>query len=319
MELVPRQRKAPWIGAGKSGSWTSVMDALKDCGLDFPVTAYKPSIEISKPVPNSNIAYIDRKDVPNTWANVRTDTNEIVGVVSDRYNIVQNKIAFSLMQPVLDAGGEITAGGMTEQGLCFMVAQCGKFMTEADELRMNIMITNSFNGKYPLSIIMSPTRIICQNMYRGLTKNKDNVLRIMHGISAAERVKDAKSMMNEVNHGILAVQERIRISSMKTMSSNVELKHYLKIAFPMPKVSKEMEQVIRERIEEQRERFLDVYYNASDNMAFHGKCLGFLNAYYDFISHDVPNRKYNDWEGRRLGKIVDGSAVRFNLINALTH
>jgi len=317
MELIPRQRKAPWIGAGKSGSWSSVMDALKDCGLDFQVTALKPSVEISKPVPNSNVAYIEKKDVPNTWANVRTDTNDIVGVVSDKYSIVQNKIAFSLMQPVLDAGGEITAGGMTEQGLCFMVAQCGKFMTEADEMRVNIMITNSFNGRYPLSVILSPTRIICQNMYRGLTKNRDNVLRIMHGISAADRIEDAKSVMNVVHNGILATQDRVRLANAKAMNK-VELKHYLKIAFPMPKVSEELMQVTRERIEEQRERFLDVYYDAPDNQAFHNKCLGFLNAYYDYISHDVPNRKYSDWEGRRLGKIVDGSAVRFNLIDALT-
>lgn len=318
MELIPRQRKAPWIGAGKSGSWDSVTDALRECGLNFHVKSLKPSIEIDERLPITEVSYIEKKDVPNTWANVRTDSNEIIGVVSDKYNIVQNKIAFSLMQPVLDAGGEITAGGMTEQGLCFMVAQCEKFMTEAGELQMNVMVTNSFNGKYPLSVILSPTRIICQNMYRGLTKNKDNVLRIMHSITALDRVEEAKSVMSVMNDEILRTLERIKIANGKAMG-NVDLKHYLKMAFPMPKVSEEIAQITREKIEEQRERFLDIYYDASDNVAFHGRCLGFLNAYYDYMSHDIPNRRYSDWEGRRLGKIVDGSSVRFNLINALTH
>ena len=315
-----RTREAPWLGIGVSGEWDDYREALRAAELDFEVEQKQLYWNMDSYALGSGMGMpITISEPAPMFANVRKTDGRLLGCVTPQYHVVQNVDAFKILEPLTAAGGIITHAGMTEQGLVFMVMRMGSNLVLGDFYEFDVMCCNSFNTRFPLSLVMTPMRIICQNMYRGLTKNKDNVLRIMHGISAAERVKDAKSMMNEVNHGILAVQERIRISSMKAMGSNVELKHYLKIAFPMPEVSKEMEQVTRERIEEQRERFLDVYYNASDNVAFHGKCLGFLNAYYDFISHDVPNRKYNDWEGRRLGKIVDGSAVRFNLINALTH
>ena len=82
------ERFVPWHGMG-----TPVMvapnseEALKVAGLDWDVI--------------QTDVYTDSGiQIPNYKANVRSTDNKILGVVSDRYQIVQNKEAFDFPKPI---------------------------------------------------------------------------------------------------------------------------------------------------------------------------------------------------------------------------
>ena len=63
---------------------------------------------------------------------------------------------------------------------------------------------------------------------------------------------------------------------------------------------------------------MDVYYDAADNCKFHNKAIGFLNAYYDYISHRNPTKNMSgSWEDRRLSGIVSGNDVKAKVIKAV--
>ena len=153
-QIVPTVAKpvAPWIGVGESGEWNSVMDAMDACGLNFHVT--DKDLQFSwddEQDDGSALTYYNT--VPGYKATVRTDTHDPLGVVSNTYHIVQNEDIFSMLEPFVKMGGTITHGGMTAQGLCFMIVTMENANVAGDDYTINVMATNSFNGAFPATLI----------------------------------------------------------------------------------------------------------------------------------------------------------------------
>ena len=312
-----RKREAPWIGIGTSGSWTDYREALYDGKLDFTVEGRPAKVEIVDPMGTGfGTSIVTYEDVPGVQVNVRRRDQKILGCVSSQYGIVQNDQAFSLLEPFTQAGGVITNVGMTEQGLAFMVLRMRRETMFGDEWNFDVMCTNSFNARFPCALIMVPTRIICQNMYRGLMgNNHDALLHIRHGSLAQRRLQAASkataSMLSYIDAFNLTLQKS-RVNPMQRDEVECDL---LPILFPYPKPGGDRERMSRERIDAMREEFMDVYYDAPDNRKFHGTGLGFLNAYYDYLSHRDPGKCMpGSWEDRRLSGLVSGNDVKQRVV-----
>lgn len=311
--LIQQQRVAPWIGIGVQGSWHDYREALHDGQLDFDVEAKDAKVEIVQHASWGGAAFYET--VPGVQVNVMEGSNKILGCVSKRYGIIQNRDAFSLLEPFTAAGGEITNVGMTEQGLCFMVLRMRQSVILGDDWDFDVMCCNSFNGAFPCSLIVVPTRIVCQNMYRKLMGNNDMLLNIRHGRFAPDRLLAANHATGQVlsfQSGFEATLGNMNMHHLPTGSIESNI---LPILFPYPKPGGQREQMSRERVDQLRQEFMDVYYDAQDNLKFHGKALGFINAYYDFLSHRNPGKNMpGNWSHRRLSGLVSGEAVKVKAI-----
>jgi len=85
-------RQTPWHGLGvKVTEALSSSEALTISGLDWEVTQKSIYTE------NGHL-------IPNYKSNVRSSDNSILGVVSDRYTIVQNSVAFDFTDELLGEG-----------------------------------------------------------------------------------------------------------------------------------------------------------------------------------------------------------------------
>lgn len=295
--LAVMERRAPWIGIGVSGEWASSEEALAASGLDFTVRQEQlfwnkqtePGIVMEEPAP--------------MYGNVRTDTNELVGCVTPQYKVLQNNDAFALIDPFLNGNGLITHAGMTQDGLVFMVAELMTKGIGGEEYMINLMATNSFNAKYPCQIIMTPVRIICQNMYRGLMK--DRVFLAKHTLTANERLV-AIANSDKLDQNVNAFANIIESSQAKKMTRK-QLETLIALLFPYSNNEGERKQVFKEKVDEQRDMFIAKYYNAEDNVDHHGTAFGFVNAYMDYVSHRDPVRNTSmAWADRRLQGLVSG-------------
>lgn len=304
MVYMNNKPKSPWIGVGESGNWNNVDEAMNICGLNFEVNSKHMSIDYEE----DGMTYYET--VPGYKATVRTDTHQPLGVVSNTYKVVQNNDVFHLLDPFVEAGGVVTAGGMTKQGLCFMVASLGTCNAGGDEYTVNVMATNSFNGRFPASLIWSPVRIVCQNMYRSLLNESDNVARFRHSLNAHGRIESLKSAY-EV---FLDFDDMFtsKIETLKSRKATHSIEEFVELMFPytVHDVDSSRYESSRERIDEKREYYINRYYNSSTN-SDHGTCFALVNAYYDYISHDVPVRKTEEeYRNSRLSKIVGGTMVK---------
>lgn len=304
--LNPRQ--APWCGIGVKGEWDDYRDALAASQLDFEVSQEQLFWE------RQLGAGISINESAPLYANVRNTDSKALGYVSNQYGVVQNRDAFRLLEPFTQAGGVITNAGMTEQGLCFMVLRMRNAEFLGDEYEFDVMCCNSFNTAFPLSLVMVPTRIICQNMYRKMMGNHDMLLSLRHGSNAEHRLKAASAAVGAIGtyvNGFGLTLERARHNRL----SGTQTMDLVKILFPYPKPGGPREATSRERIDTMRTEFITRYYEADDNKKFHGTGLGFLNAYYDYLSHRDPGKNMpGSWEDRRLSGLVSGNDIKMKLI-----
>ena len=293
-DLAVRERRAPWLGIGVSGEWQSSADALAAAEMDFDVRQEQLFWNLDL----DGIIY--QQDAP-MFGNVRCTDDKLLGCVTPQYHILQNHDAFALLDPFLE-NGVITHAGMTQDGLCFMVAEVNTTTIGGEEYQVNLMCTNSFNAKYPCQIIMTPVRIICQNMYRGLIK--DRIFLAKHTMTAGDRLKQIASS-DAVDRTLVAFTEIINNSQAKKLTLK-QVQNLVALMFPYPKPG-EREETFKLKADEQREKFMDVYYNAPDNQDHHGTAFGFVNAYMDYLSHRDPVRNTSvAWDDRRLQGIVSG-------------
>lgn len=311
--IVQAKPVAPWIGVGPTGSWNEVSDAMEACGLNFTVTSEDVQFSYDEPVDGSTLTYYNT--VPGFKVNVRSDTHEPLGCVSDTYQLIQNEEVFSMLDPFIKAGGVVTNGGMTREGLCFMIVHMDSKNIAGDDYEINVMATNSFNGRFPASIIWSPVRIICQNMYRQLMNNTDSVARFRHSLNIAGRLgamKSAYDMFLDLDNGFGQ-----QIELLKNRKAKHSIDEVVEMMFPYGNVDPDSPhyQNSIDRVDERRAYYVNRYYNSSTN-SDHGTCFALVNAFYDYMSHDVPVRSTEDeYKGKRLSKIVGGKMVNPKLMS----
>ena len=299
-----RLRLKPWIGVGRSGQWDDINHALHDSGLDYIV--------------EQTDAWDDKMQrVPNLLVNRRTDTSEIVGVTSDRYGVVQNRDAFTMLDPFLSAGGIITNAGQTEGGMAFMVMVISSyaFGYKGDEFSLYVCCMNSFNGRFPLALFVTPIRVICQNMFRQLMGSSDTVVSIKHGKFAPDRVLS----VTRANEFLIDYQgdflDRL-FDYEHERRSQQDVDNFVEAMFPFVPVTPANPRAKQsnERIAAMRKDFVEDYYHAPDNWSYEGTKLGIVNAYYDWITHAQPARMGGNWYDTNLDKLMTGQKVSAKLL-----
>lgn len=305
--IAVTNRTVPWLGVGVTGQWDNSADALAAAGLDFTVRQEDLYWLWDDA---SNIMHTEK--VP-MFANVRNGDDKLLGCVTPQYKIVQNSNAFSLIDPFVTGNdGAITNVGMTEDGLCFMVARIQTDRMIGNEpYEVNIMVTNSFNTKYPCQIIMTPIRIYCQNMYRKLVN--DRIFLAKH-TTAANRKLQAIANGNVIEKKVLAFARVIESYQGKHMTLS-QLDSMLTLLFPYPKEGGPREVTFRAKADEQRQLFKDRYFDAPDNRVHQDTAFGFVNAYFDWLSHRPNTREMQgSWIDRRLSGLVSGNDVNRQLL-----
>lgn len=317
--LAIAQKLAPWVGIGVSGSWDNSTDALDAADMNF--TVYPEKIFWDKPDgilldeihdTGYQSQYVSMPEMVDMFANVRGDTNQVLGCVTPQYRIIQNKDAFSLIDPFIQGNdGVITNAGMTADGLCFMVARIINSRGIGGEpYEINLMVTNSFNTKYPCQIIMVPLRIICQNMYRRLVNDK--ILLAKHTLNVNERVisiAQSKGIDKKIDTFKMIIESAQAIKITKA-----KLNSLIEMMFPYPKEGPR-EEAYRIRTDNLRRDFIESYFDAPDNAMHKDSSFGFINAYYDWISHrSAPRETSMKWNERRFNGIVNGVDINTHVL-----
>lgn len=97
-------REAPWHGIGTRVEHTlNSNEALKEAGLDWTV--------IQKAIQTEDLF-----EVAGYKANIRESDQRVLGVVTDRYKIVQNHEAFAFTDELLGEGVKYETAGSLQNG-----------------------------------------------------------------------------------------------------------------------------------------------------------------------------------------------------------
>lgn len=178
-------------------------EGIKHAGLDYDVIK-KPLFTKGSNITETASGIVignSELEVPNYFANIRSDTNSVLGVVGKDYHIVQNRDAFEFFDAIVGGGDGIlyeTAGALGNGERIFITAKLPDYIRVGngdDVTEKYIFLTTSHDGSGSITAAFTPIRIVCQNTLNASLRNMSNVVRIRHTSGAKERLQNAHKVM----------------------------------------------------------------------------------------------------------------------------
>lgn len=120
--------------------------------------------------------------IPSFKANIRESDNKVLGVVTDRYKVVQNKEAFAFTDSLIGEGCKYeTAGSLQEGRKIWLLANLPeKYQILDDEVTPYIAISNSHDGSVAIKIAMTPIRVVCHHTLNLALNNANRTWSTIH-------------------------------------------------------------------------------------------------------------------------------------------
>jgi phage/plasmid-like protein (TIGR03299 family) len=200
-------KERAWHGLGKIvEQYPTSAEAIKFAGLDYTVEKrplFTFDTENHTGDPDTDIL-IPEIEVPNYFANVRTDTEKVLGVVGKDYQIVQNIDAFSFFDSIVGGGDGIlyeTAGALGNGERIFITAKLPGYIRvgKDDFIEKYLFLTTSHDGFGSITAAFTPIRIVCNNTLNAALRNHSGAIKIRHTASANDRLKEAHKLMGISN------------------------------------------------------------------------------------------------------------------------
>lgn len=182
----------------KEKAWHGLGNIIENCpNLQEAIKLSKTDFEVEK----QPLFLGNGKEVPNKFANVRTDNGAVVGVVGKAYQIVQNKTAFSYFDFLQDEACFETGGVLGNGNIVFLSCKLPHhFSIAGDTIENYIVLTTSHDGTLSLMALVTPVRVVCNNTLNAALRKTTNKYKVRHTESAEAKIKSAHKLMGIVNN-----------------------------------------------------------------------------------------------------------------------
>ncbi|UEG51418.1 DUF945 domain-containing protein [Mucilaginibacter daejeonensis] len=317
-----------WHGLGQIiDRYPTSSEAIQHAGLDYivekrPLFTYDTANHLGE---GSDDIIIPEITVPNFFATVRADTEQVLGVVGNDYEVVQNRDAFSFFDAIVGGGNGIlyeTAGALGNGERVFITAKLPDYIRVGvkDWIEQYLFLTTSHDGLGSITAAFTPIRIVCNNTLNAAMRNHSGAIKIRHTASAAERLKHAHTLMGisrELSHemeGLFNQWAKVRIT-------DAEVKKLIQIAMASNK------QVLENLAEGKLDQLSTHYTNIVDSVYEYAlgsptqqieTNAGTVFGAYNAVTGYFQNVRSFKSEEAKFKSIMDGTAkqraqVAFNL------
>jgi len=292
VETMFYARETPWHGLGKRVETAlNSTEALEQSGLDWTVTQRKIMTSTQDPI-------------PGYMANVREKDNRILGVVSERYKIVQNYEAFAFVDALLGEGVQFeTAGSLYEGRKVWMLAKLPKeYDMDGEQIEPYLVFSNSHDGNSSIRVACTPIRVVCKNTLNLALVNAKRIWSTIHVGNLANKMDEAHNTLFLAEKYMDKLGDEFsRLSGIQL--SDTRVMEYIDMLLPMDEIPTEIHKRNITRI---REDLTTRYFDAPDLRNVGRNAYRFICAVSDFATHAEPTRKTANYRENVFAKTVDG-------------
>ncbi len=288
-------RETPWHGLGiRVESALCSDEALEQSGLDWIVT--------QRPIMTD-----DNKAIPGYKANIRQSDDKVLGVVTDRYKVVQNHEAFAFTDSLLGEGVRYeTAGSLNEGRKIWLLAKLPeKYIIEGEKIEPFIVFSNSHDGTGSIKVAMTPVRVVCQNTLNIALSSAKRVWSTVHVGDLAHKMDEAHNTLLLADKYMQSLgAEFSRLSRIKLSDSRVI--DYIEMLLPV--VDNPTPLQLR-NIQQIRNDLRMRYFDAPDLKRVGKTAYRFINAVSDFATHAKPLRETSSYRENVFAKTIEGNPL----------
>ncbi len=283
-----------WEGGVCVETALSSQEALQASGLDWNV--------IQRPIMTS--AY---EPILGYKANIRDTDNKVLGVVSDRYRVVQNAEAFAFTDTLLGEGVRYeTAGSLQEGRRIWLLAKLpDRCIIEGEQIEPYLVFSSSHDGSGAIKVAMTPVRVVCQNTLNMALSTAKRIWSTVHVGDLAAKMDEAHNtlLLAEKYMGKLGTEiaalSKIRLSDSKVME-------YIDMLLPM---DDQPSDIHKKNISRIREDLKIRYFDAPDLKHVGKNGYRFICAVSDFATHAKPIRETANYRENLFAKTIEGNPM----------
>lgn len=298
VETMMYVREVPWHGLGtRVEEAPTSADALKLAGLDWTVD-------------QKSIQVCGGSKIENFKANVRSSDKKVLGVVTDRYRVVQNHEAFAFTDSLI--GGDVRyecAGSLAGGRKVWLLAQLPEREIVGDKTETYLCFSNTHDGSGAIRVCMTPIRVVCQNTLNLALAGARRSWSVRHTGNIETKLHEAQMCLDMAGAYMDNLeQEALRLADKKIRDE--EIYKILDELFPLPSDASKREE---QNVKKLKDEFMICYF-APDIQQFRNTAWGMVNAMSDMVTHNAPQRKTANYRENNWGRIMDGHAMLDKLV-----
>ena len=303
VETMFYTREKPWHGLG-----TMVMEALNSAealrlaGLDWKVN--QKSI-----LTNEGVL------IQGFKANVRDSDNQVLGVVTDRYKVVQNEEAFAFTDALLGEGVTYeTAGSLQNGRRVWVLARLPqKYFISEDEIAPYLVFMNTHDATGAIKVAITPIRVVCQNTLNFALATAKRSWAANHTGDFSGKLEDARNTLLFADLYMKELGEAIEhLNQIKL--ADYQVMKYIDALFPLYENPTELQ---KKNLSRMKEDLKMRYFEAPDLENRDKNAYRFVNAVSDFATHAKPLRETSSYKENLFARTVEGNAMidrAYNLV-----
>jgi len=220
----------------------------------------------------------------NPFQNEQTD---VLGVVGERYRVLQNEDLFEFADALLDGGGRWETAGSIKGGrqvFGSLALERDIVIDEtgvADKINSYLLVNTSHDGSIAIQASVTPVRVVCANTLNlaigsgvGRNRNVKQSFKIRHTQTAQGKVQAAREALGIAN----AYLDQFSIMANELIQREIDQDKFVEIlttAYPAPE--KESKQIAFTKWQNKIDTIEEIYQSDTTNM-ISGTAWGALNA-----------------------------------------
>lgn len=186
-------------------------------------------------------------EIPHRNAVIRRDTGAVFGIVSDRYEPVQNTRAFGFFDEVVGEGAAVyhTAGSLGAGEHVWILAKLPDSIKVGgkDLIENYLLLANGHDGNFAFRFFWTPIRVVCNNTLNfaigdprdpEAAGNKGYKLSHFRQINRRLNAGDAREAIG-LAHDLLTSFGKEAAQLAETPTTKMEIEGLLQRLFPLPK------------------------------------------------------------------------------------
>lgn len=295
VETMYSTREKPWHGLGTVVREAPTSEnALRLAGLDWNVVQeaiYTPC----------------REKIEGFKANVRDTDRKVLGVVSDRYKVVQNVEAFSFTDELLGHGVRYeTAGSLSGGRRVWLLARLPReYIIAGERISPYLVFSNTHDGSGSVKVAVTPVRVVCNNTLNLALETAQRSFSMVHTGNISDKITEARDTLFKAE----SYMDRLGAEFEQLHQQKVtdaEVQKYIELLIPMESNATRTQEKNVNRL---REDLAMRYYDAPDLQKVGKNAYRFINAVSDFATHAEPLRRTANYSENLFSRTVDGNPL----------
>lgn len=287
-------RETPWHGLGtRVVEAPSSAEALIMAGLDWSV--------VQEPI------YTGNDLIEGYKANIRDKDRKVLGVVTDRYKVIQNHEAFAFTDELLSEGVRYETAGSLQGGkkVWLLAHMPHEYIISGERISPYLLFSNTHDGSGAIKVALTPIRVVCNNTLNLALATAKRSWSMIHTGDIKGKMSEARDTLFMAEKYMDSLGKEFENLRLKKLTDK-QVMDFIEILLPMESdLSDQQTKNMKKLQEDMKMR----YFDAPDLQDVGKNAYRFINAVSDFATHAEPIRRTANYKENLFARTVEGNPM----------